>query len=149
MTRTSTHTVLALACALALAGCAGHEDSTPSAVPAPAGQEGAAPPRAGDQPSPAGPVPGASPAAVALGARLDGFGPLTLGMSIEQAGQAWPGLFNNLPRLAAGACFHANPGGDELAYFGFMFDDGRFVRYGGGNEAIAVAQRQEIGRAHV
>lgn len=118
--------MLPLACALAVAGCAGREEP----VTAPAADAGA----------PAAPsaemATAQAPAAGAQVARLDGFGPLTFGMSIEEAGRAWPGLFNNLPRLAASTCFHANPGDVEFTYFGFMFDDGKFVRYGGGNDAI-------------
>ena len=126
--------LLPAACALALAACAGREVAT--SVPATGAdteahqQRSPVPSRARASASPP------DPAAITRDARLNGFGPLALGMSIEQAGQAWPGLFNNLPRLAAGACFHANTGGPELTYFGFMFDGGKLVGYGGGNDSI-------------
>lgn len=81
----------------------------------------------------------APPRTVSLleGARLDGFGPLRLGMNIAQAERAWPGLFDGMPRPSPDACFFANGGDRGVPYFAFMFDGGRFVRYGGTNDDIA------------
>ena len=67
---------------------------------------------------------------------MDGFGPLTLGMPMTAAGQAWPGLFDSLPRMAEGVCFNANPGGVALPYFSLMFDGGRLVRYDTSNDEL-------------
>lgn len=91
---------------------------------------------------PAEPAPGspATPAAPREAtARFDGFGPLTLGMTIAEAGRAWPGLFASLPGAPpARGCFHADAAGHGgPGSFAFMFDGGRFVRYGGSNEDIA------------
>jgi hypothetical protein len=68
------------------------------------------------------------------------------------AGQAWPGVFDSLPRMPEGICFHANPAG--LAYFSLMFDDGKLVRYdvsnddlvapGGGRRGMGEAQLQAL-----
>ena len=71
-----------------------------------------------------------------MDARLDGFGPLTLGMDMTAAGQAWPGLFDSMPRMAEGACFSTNPAGVDLPYFSLMFDGGKFVRYDAANDAL-------------
>lgn len=89
-----------------------------------------------------------------MDARLDGFGPLKLGIDMTAAGQAWPGVFDSLPRMAEGICFHANPAG--LPYFSLMFDDGKFVRYdassddlvapGGGKRGMREAQLQALYR---
>lgn len=71
-------------------------------------------------------------------ARRDGFGPLRLGMSTREAVDAWPGLYAGRPRrIAARGCDFAQVPGAPLAYFTLMFDGGRFVRFGGGNEAVA------------
>ena len=80
-----------------------------------------------------GPVPDA-----ALVARFDGIGPLRLGMTLDEAGRAWPGLFDALPRLDPAGCFYANPPRDAaLPYVGIMFDGGRFVRYDASSDALA------------
>lgn len=135
-----------------LAGCSAHEGSR------------RAPQRSDNSPSSAASnaaqAPRAWPAATAattgkpLDARLDGFGVLTLGMDMTAAGQAWPGVFDRLPRMAEGVCFHTSPPG--LADVSLMFDDGRFVRYdassndlvapGGGRSGIGEAQLQALYR---
>lgn len=135
-----------LACAAALAGCdAGHPpQDTKLPVSAPAAQAGSNGPatasaaenaKPGAPPAPAG-VPALAPVAVrpSTDARLDGFGPLRLGMTAREAAAAWPGLFAR--DAGAGArrtCFHVDVG---LPGFTLMFDDGRFVRYDSGNDAL-------------
>ena len=148
--------VLLLACVLA--GCGTRDDLTtaPDQVGhAQANQEKARP--ATSPVSPPAPQPTSSTSKTAaigkrFDARLDGFGPLTLGMDMTAAGQAWPGVFDSLPRMPEGICFHANPAG--LAYFSLMFDDGKFVRYdvsnddlvapGGGRRGMGEAQLQAL-----
>ena len=142
----------AMLLACAVAGCSAHDDRGVAS-----GQERPVNANASS------PAPAAQPAtptshAAAIGkrhdARLDGFGPLTLGMDMTTAGQAWPGVFDRLPRMPEGICFHANPPG--LAYSSLMFDDGKFVRYdvssddlvapGGGKRGMSEARLQALYR---
>lgn len=69
-------------------------------------------------------------------ARLDGFGPLRLGMDAAEASRAWPGLLDAAPGAARGACVSVNPVGVDLPYFTLMFDDGRFVRCETSNDTL-------------
>ncbi len=148
---------LLLACVLA--GCSTRDDVT--AAPNTDGQvQEPRPARASSDVAlpPAAQPTSSTSTATAIGkrfeARLDGFGPLTLGMDMTAAGQAWPGVFDSLPRMAEGVCFHASPAG--LAYFSLMFDDGKFVRYdvgndelvapGGGKRGMSEAQLQALYR---
>lgn len=137
--------VVAALFAAALAGC-GERPSASEAAPAAAGQSDARrAPAAATQPAPAAPpaatpapvgepAPAASPAETPRDARLDGFGPLRLGMTAAQAEAAWPGLFARMggpPQRRD--CFHV---GTDLPYFTLMFDGGRFVRYDSGDESL-------------
>jgi hypothetical protein len=148
--------VLVLACVLA--GCSTRDDRATAAdkdgtgraprQDAEAQSGGASPPAA----RPTSPTLNAAAKPKRFDARLDGFGPLTLGMDMTAAGQAWPGVFDRLPRMPEGICFHASPAG--LAYFSLMFDDGKFVRYdvssddlvapGGGRRGMGEAQLQAL-----
>lgn len=66
-------------------------------------------------------------------ARLDGFGPLRLGMQAAEVEAAWPGLFSGMQGAASRRdCFHVGAG--DLSHFAMMFDQGRFVRYGGASD---------------
>ena len=130
---------------LALSGCGGASPPAAPGRPGPAAaaamsQGGGAPAGTGASAAPA--AAGVARAAGARGdmrARLDGFGPLRLGMSVDEAERAWPGLFASLPGgPPQTGCFHANGAGHGgPPYFAYMFDGGRFVRYGGSNEDIA------------
>ena len=139
----------ALCVALALAAC-GEREQAGGAVPPPA--TAPAPPPARPEGAPASPapdgdaapardavpaVPPVPPAPSAQGdARIDGFGPLRLGMSGAQAEAAWPGLLGAMPDgTTRKDCFHANVPG--RSYLALMFDGGRFVRYGGSPEELA------------
>lgn len=143
---------LALLLASMLAGCSAHEKHT--ALPHrsdDAARDGQSQPPA---PHRASPATQAATAGELVDARLDGFGALTLGMDMTAAGQAWPGVFDRLPRMAEGICFHTTPPG--LAYFSLMFDDGKFVRYdasgedlvapGGGRRGMSETQLQALYR---
>lgn len=134
---------LALSLAVMLAACG--DAGTPTA---PAASDTAAVAQAGqrvaDAESSAAPMTPAAPAAgdasdpsPAQGdARLDGFGPLRLGMTGAEAQAAWPGLLAAMPDGATRKdCFHANVPG--RSYFALMFDGGRFVRYGGSPDDLA------------
>ncbi len=147
----------ALLLACVLAGCSTRDDTTaapnldvrvqedPGVRPAPS-------PTLPPASQPTSPTSNTAAVGKRSDARLDGFGPLTLGMDMTSAGQAWPGVFDSLPRMPEGICFHANPPG--LAYFSLMFDDGKFVRYdvsnddlvapGGGRRGMGEAQLQAL-----
>lgn len=66
-------------------------------------------------------------------ARVDGYGPLRIGMSAEQMAAAW----TQQPALAAigepaegSTCYYLRPGTGEAAQApAFMLEEGRFVRY--------------------
>lgn len=126
----------ALLLAGALAACGG--DDVPAAAPTPAVRPATTAAAQTPAPRPPPPAPHARPplAAQRADARLDGFGPLRLGMDISAAAQAWPGLFDSVPPAAGGACFHASPASLGLPYFSLMFDDGRFVRYDTSNDDL-------------
>ena len=123
------------ALALALAGC-----SPESGMASLAGKRAvtAAKP-ANAQPAQAAPPREAAPAPVQapdFEARLDGFGPLRLGMGTADAVRAWPGLYASRPdAIGRRGCDRAQAPVD-LPYFTLMFDDGRFVAYGGGNDTL-------------
>ncbi len=71
-------------------------------------------------------------------ARLDGFGPLRLGMTTREAVRAWPDLYADRPqRIDARSCDYAQVPGATLPYVALKFDEGRFVRYGGSSDALA------------
>jgi hypothetical protein len=143
---------------LVLAGCGGERPATRDgattprneAAPAP---EGAAMP-ATTSPSVLPPAPdtiGAQvdPAVSQRDARLDGFGPLRLGMTAAQAEAAWPGLFARMQGVASRRdCFHVSTG---LPYSTVMFEGGRFVRFDAGDESIAApgGGRRGVGEAEL
>ena len=135
-----------LACTVALAGCdAGHPpQDTKLPVSAPAAQAGSNEPAtdpaadAAKSGTPPATADSAAQAPVAgqpsADARLDGFGPLRLGMTAHEAATAWPGLFaRDGSADTRRTCFHVDVG---LPYFTLMFDDGRFVRYDSGNDDL-------------
>lgn len=69
--------------------------------------------------------------------RLDGFGPLRLGMTTRDAVAAWPGLYADRPqRVAARSCDYAQVPNGALPYFALTFDGGRFVRFGGTSDDL-------------
>lgn len=111
---------------LALAAC-NPEPPAPSPVP-----EAALPPL--DQPDqgvpPASaPVPAAGKAGLA---RFDGYGDMRFGMSEAEARAAWGG---ELVGDDGEGCHYLHPAWEHVpAYFAFMFEGGRFVRYDVGND---------------
>lgn len=55
-------------------------------------------------------------------------------MDTAAAVAAWPGLYADRPHhIDSRACDYTNVPGADLAYFTLMFDEGRFVGYGGSN----------------
>lgn len=134
----------ALGTALTLGACGGGSTS-PAGAAAPASApadrqvapatDTAATPATDTRSAPAPDAADARAGAPASGeARLDGFGPLRLGMGVAEAEAAWPGLLTGTANAQARRdCFHVNI---DLPYFALMFDDGRFVRYGGSNDSV-------------
>ena len=67
-------------------------------------------------------------------ARFDGYGDLRFGMTADEARQAWGGDLNGRPG-AGDTCYHLSPVSQPSpAYFAFMIENGRFVRYDVGND---------------
>lgn len=135
--RTMAGSVIAACAAVALAACdagpaneAARETGTAAPAPQAPARDTAPAVRPPASPAPAAPAP-KDDAPVASGdARLDGFGPLRLGMPAAEAEAAWPGLLDGTGRgTTRRDCFHASVPGHS--HFALMFDGGRFVRYGG------------------
>ncbi|RDZ27578.1 lectin [Lysobacter silvisoli] len=123
---------------LALAACG-------ERAPAPAGPTAADPPPASSPPADQPPedVPPATapaplqPVAGAM-TRMDGYGDLRLGMSTDEAKQAWGGELNGKPSDDPAACYYLWPKSAKLPRdFALMIEAGKFVRYdvGTANEA--------------
>lgn len=113
---------------LALAACG---EPTPVAT-----SPDAAPPAIVDD-QPADDVPPATapmPAHTAGMARFDGYGDVRFGINAEEVKQAWGGELNGAPG-AGQVCYHLAPIWQNApAYFAFMIENDRFVRYDVGND---------------
>lgn len=80
------------------------------------------------------PVSNPPPAAADTLARFDGYGDMRFGMSAEQAKQAWGGELKGKPS-ADGGCYYLQPiWASNPREFGFMIEDGKFVRVDVGND---------------
>lgn len=112
---------------------------TPSPAPEPQGARSAPP--AARQAPPGAPAPEAAsaggpvaspatpaPTDVASDARTDGYGPLRLGMSADQARAAWHGELKG-DAIGPDTCGYLSPKADTDFRVGFMFEQGAFVRY--------------------
>ncbi|MEO8859044.1 MAG: hypothetical protein ABI343_18820 [Burkholderiaceae bacterium] len=67
-------------------------------------------------------------------ARYDGYGDLRFGMDEAAFDKAWTGKLNGAPS-ADSSCFYKSPVSAALPRdFGFMFEDGHFVRYDVGSD---------------
>lgn len=128
---------LLAAALLALAAC------QREAAPPPQESASAAPPvnpapiddqPADNVPPATAPVSSPPPSAAAAQARFDGYGDLRFGMTAEQAKQAWGGELKGKPD-EAGGCYYLQPiWGSNPRDFGFMVEDGKFVRVDVGND---------------
>ena len=127
---------LAPALVLALAACNGAskapaEAQSPPAEATPPSTSASAP-----LPEPAAPPPTTTtppPMGTQL-ARYDGYGDLRLGMDVAAARKAWQGDLNG-PADGRAGCYYINPVSNPTqAYFAFMIEDGKFVRYDVGND---------------
>lgn len=127
---------LLAAALLALAAC------QRDAAPAPRETSSSAPPvnpaPIDDQPAqsvPPATAPVSSPPPAAAGlARFDGYGDLRFGMTDAQAKQAWGGELKGKPD-EPGGCYYLQPiWGNNPREFGFMIEDGKFVRVDVGND---------------
>ena len=73
------------------------------------------------------------PAAVGL-ARFDGYGDMRFGMTAAEATKAWAGDLNGKPGKGE-ICYYLNPvSNPSPAYFAFMIESDKFVRYDAGND---------------
>lgn len=136
--------VPAVLLALALVACHGEPAPAPTAT-APAEPTAPATPPASTPPAatPATDTPEAPSATNAPDgdrdlARLDGYGPLRFGMTVEEMRQAWSATLHGAPpEGGAEACYYLNVVGDGATpYLTFMLDGGRFVRYEVSNDAL-------------
>jgi hypothetical protein len=92
--------------------------SPPATAPGPAATPAPAPP---------------TPAPVGL-ARFDGYGDMRFGMTADEATRAWGGELNGKPGKGE-VCYYLNPvSNPSPAYFAFMIEDDKFVRYDVGND---------------
>lgn len=67
-------------------------------------------------------------------ARFDGYGDMRFGMTAAEANAAWAGKLNGAPG-ADSTCYYLSPiGQPDQAYFAFMIEGDRFVRYDVGND---------------
>ena len=137
--------ILAAAVALVLSAC-----KQEAAVEAPATVADAAPATA----PAAEPVAVAEPAAPAQPvtlARFDGYGDMKLGSTVDEAKAAWAGELNEGVPSAGSTCHYLSPkSASTPSEFGFMMEDGKFVRYdvgtatetapGGGKVGMVVEQ---------
>lgn len=82
------------------------------------------------------PAPAATevaPQAASL-ATFEGYGDMRLGSTVDEARAAWGGELDGAP-VEGTTCHYLMPHGVKLASeFGFMMEDGRFVRYDVGTE---------------
>lgn len=130
--------VAAMLLMLALVACRGEPGPAPAATAPPAPAEPTVPAA-----PPASTPPPATPATEAPDgdrdlARLDGYGPLRFGMTVEEMRQAWGATLHGAPpEDGADACHYLNVVGDGATpYLAFMLDGGRFVRYDVSNDAL-------------
>lgn len=130
--RLNLSSLLPLAIVLALSACnAGpsvdDQATAPTQLPPPM-----------DQPSQDVP-PATAPKSVTGPARYDGYGALRFGMTAAEVREAWEGELNGTPDQGASGesqpCYYLNPvGNPSPAYFAFMIERDKFVRYDVGND---------------
>lgn len=156
--------VLPVLLLLALAACR-DEPAAPSVATVPPGSKSPAPDASSTTPvrstaTPATKAPDEPAANTPDGdrdlARLDGYGPLRLGMTIAELREAWGAtLHGEPPDGAADACHYLSvAGAGATSDLSFMVDGGRFVRYdvsgdvllapGGGKRGMTEAELQAL-----
>ena len=89
------------------------------------------PPTTAPGPAQASPAPAPAPAGQA---RFDGYGDMRFGMTATEAAKAWGGDLNGKPGKGE-ICYYLNPvSNSSPAYFAFMIESDKFVRYDVGND---------------
>jgi hypothetical protein len=87
-----------------------------------------------DVPPATAPVDTAPPPAGSGLARYDGYGDMRFGMTVDEAKQAWGGELNGKPGEGE-TCYYLSPiSNPNIAYFAFMIENGKFVRYDVSND---------------
>lgn len=126
---------LAVVCSVLLSACGSADQSTP-AESAQAKADAAASAK-----------PAAKPAAdTTTLARYDGYGDLRFGMDDAALKQAWAGELNSAAAVPGATCVIKRPVWVKAPRdFGFMFDDGRFVRYDVGTAKEAAPGGGKVG----
>ena len=69
-------------------------------------------------------------------ARLDGYGPLRFGMTVEEMREAWGASLHGEPPDGADACHYLDAGNGDAPQPAFMVEGGRFVRYDVSSDAL-------------
>lgn len=129
---------------LALAACGDRAPAADPAAEAPAaGTPAATEPAADPAPAAAGPAP--TEIAAAGEARVDGYGPLDLGMTAEEARAAWTDgkLVGEPDAKDPAACWHLSPG--EASRLAFMIERDLFVRYSSDDPDLAAPGGGKVG----
>ena len=136
--------LLVLLLPAALAACRGGPDppATATTETAAAAIEPATsvPPGEPQAAAPASDAPDAMPANTPDGdrdlARLDGYGPLRFGMTVEEMREAWGASLHGEPPDGADACHYLDAGNGDAPQPAFMVEGGRFVRYDVSSDAL-------------
>lgn len=138
--------------ALALAACnADHGPAANDATPSQATADPAAPPPldqpAEDVPPATAPMTDSGQQAADAGlARMDGYGDMRFGMSVDEAKQAWGGELQGAQPDEAGGCHYLSPKWvKQQSDFAFMFEGGKFVRYDVGTAKEAAPGGGKVG----
>lgn len=112
----------ALVSSLALTACSREHPADNATAPAVQ-----TPPATAPVPAPASPAPAGL-------ARFDGYGDMRFGMTAAEATRAWGGDLNGKPGMGE-TCYYLNPvSNPSPAYFAFMIESDKFVRYDVGND---------------
>ena len=81
-------------------------------------------------------------------ARMDGYGDIEFGMTVDEAREDWSGnpLEAAVQPPAGSSCHHRGPAGQEApAALAFMFEDDLFVRYSAGSTEITAPGGGRVG----
>ena len=138
--------ILAAAVAIAVSAC---KQDAVNEVPADAADPA---PTAASTPATSPPVEQAATAGAdatvdpATQARFDGYGDMKLGSTIDEAKTAWAGELNGVAPAEGSTCHYLTPKwASSASEFGFMMEDGKFVRYDVGTAKEAAPGGGKVG----
>ena len=132
--------ILAAAVALALSAC---KQEAVTETPIAAADPVPATPAVTEPVAPAEP---AAPVDPTTQARFDGYGDMKLGSTIDEAKTAWAGELKEGAPAAGSTCHYLSPKwASTPSEFGFMMEDGKFVRYDVGTAKEAAPGGGKVG----